>query len=543
MSFEPTETLPPHLLSIARVLQEHAAEEGLPLSVHFAVRHGSASRLAFADGQGAVLEFEDPSYPMDTAEIIKYLVGEAEVEGKLGEDCLVRLDSATDESVTVTIETGDTADAKEYANPGDLDSVPHAPNDGLKLRTALVSHGHTTGYSQTEIDTASRKFTDYLPELRFYRATVREGKIANGPHGDVLASPLDSTFGEVQGQEPQPIPRPSDIVQPLRFNPLWLAIAHDSQMLYAADLAPGASGKIGQIIGRTHESTLPPQLVAHSLAEFVAGEWVSAEEAALSWVAPGTIQQATRMWQLAPDSLENWTAESALKSLTPASTSTAEAEPIEAVLPAEGESIVLTSEPIFMDDAHNADFVPSTTDMKSAHDDQEPNKAEEALSAEASGVEQVAETEQASSEQGPTASEQEHRAASVPATESLELIGNINLARTQEPTTEAEEAQYRDQISSLLGRESPVFAEEIFAQPEHTTGSLQQTETPAAEPGEERAEQVDNNPAKSRQEMVDDFAAVAFGNNHATRRESLEQEPTQRKGGFREALRRFFMGE
>ncbi|WP_188360173.1 SMI1/KNR4 family protein [Rothia aerolata] len=169
----------------------------------------------------------------------------------------------------------------ESATSSTMNNTPtlrRADNNGMALRTALIERGHRQGYTHEEVQ-AAEELRETLPEVRFLRTLVREGAIAEGPYGEILASGLSATFGAEfatgalpeDGQLPEE-PEPSAVKTQLS-NPGWVEIAHDSENLYAVDLDPEEGGAVGQIIDRPAHVAAAPFLVAESLSDFVAGVW------------------------------------------------------------------------------------------------------------------------------------------------------------------------------------------------------------------------------------------------------------------------------
>lgn len=305
MSFERHETLPKFLSSLSQIALEHTQATGLPAHFEFSVVSGEAGAVAFYEPDGSAVHTTEAEPPVAPSPEVDFVLTEARATKEAMDDGAYAVQSSVDGTVTATFIPGAIASDEPAANPGDLSAVAKAPTHALTLLAALKKHGHTSGYGAIEIDKAAEKLgVTFSPEVRFYRANAKNGKVADGPHGDVVDSALDADFGASVGNDPLPVPRPSDVVQPLRSNKLWIEIAHDDAAHYAADLAPGASGAIGQIIGRENESTNPPQLVARSLIDFVNGEWVDEETAAASWTPSVAVTAEPSTWSLSADDFE-----------------------------------------------------------------------------------------------------------------------------------------------------------------------------------------------------------------------------------------------
>lgn len=306
MSFDSHETLPKFLSSLSQIALEHTQATGLPAHFEFAVQGGAVESVAFFESDGTPVHVDEAEPPVAPAPEVQFVLAEAQATQELTEDGSYVVRSSEGGSVTAFFVAAPAPADDVEADSGDLSAVATAPNNGLALLAALKKHGNTGGYSATEIDAAAKTLgVTFSPEIRFYRSNVKDGKVAEGPHGDVQASALDAEFGASSGNDPLPTPRPTDLVQPLHSHKLWIEIAHDSAAHYAADLAPGAAGAIGQIIGRDNESTQPPQLVARSLADFVSGEWVDDETAASSWVpAAPAVEAEPVVWSLSAEDFE-----------------------------------------------------------------------------------------------------------------------------------------------------------------------------------------------------------------------------------------------
>ncbi|MDO4252952.1 MAG: hypothetical protein Q4C74_06925 [Rothia sp. (in: high G+C Gram-positive bacteria)] len=285
-----------HLPTLTELLENYSQTTGAAITVFAHVAGGELTDLSLSDEQGK---------PITPAAFMSNLVIEFDrllAARALPAECDVRLQTSQQE----THPAGSNTPAESGpGDPGDLSGAARVNNDGMALRSALLKLGHRTGYSSKEIDEASRRQGASLPEIRFYRSVVRQGKVAQGPYGDVVSSDLQADFAAsaLEGKEAQlPPASPQDLVQPLLSHTGWIELAHDSTCLYAADLAPGASGKIGQIIGRTIGQAQPPFLVAHSLAQFVTGDWVEDSRQKPGWQASSQASQLP--WQAVASILE-----------------------------------------------------------------------------------------------------------------------------------------------------------------------------------------------------------------------------------------------
>lgn len=271
-------SLKPNLQTLTDILEAYSRTSGKPAKAHALVSSGELADLALTHPDGAYIT--DPALVQDFMVAVNELIAAK----ALPADCDIRLE--TMEVEPASEESAPEATAPEHTepfiqepgNPGNLSAVPYAHNDGMTLRKALLSHGHSTGYRVRDIDDAvTKRDGKTLPEIRFFRSTVREGKVAEGPHGDILSSDITADFGTKEFTDAAvrlPAPTPNDVVQPKLAHKYWVELAHDAQTLYAADLAPGASGAIGQIIARSAMTAEPPYVVARSLSQFVTGDWI-----------------------------------------------------------------------------------------------------------------------------------------------------------------------------------------------------------------------------------------------------------------------------
>lgn len=265
----------PHLTALTEILETYSQNTGKPAKAHANVSAGELTELA--------LTHENGEYINEPALIQEFMTAVTDLVNSqtLPEECEIRLETVPvkeAEEPAEEEEPEETDFTQEAGDPGDLSAAPHAQNNGLLLRKTLLGFGHSTGYKDRDIDFLDEKLGGkILPEIRFFRATVREGKVAEGPRGEIESSPIDADFGAsafAKAKVKLPAPTPDDVVQPRLSHPLWVELAHDESTLYAADLAPGASGEVGQIIARSSTDAKAPHLVARSLAQFVSSDWV-----------------------------------------------------------------------------------------------------------------------------------------------------------------------------------------------------------------------------------------------------------------------------
>ncbi|MFW0120483.1 hypothetical protein [Rothia sp. CCM 9419] len=281
LNSSPTNTV--DLSALTSLLENYSQQAQEPIHAHLHSSHGEIVELSLTNDGGNII--------IDATLTQNFLVTAQELRnsGVIPPNATISIDTSASHN------NSDVETVK--SDPGDLDSVPTTKNDGLALHRALTRLGHSKGYSPSDIDYIIKKRGGItLPELRFYRSTVRDGKIADGPHGDILASHIEEDFGTsdlADAQLPHIPAQPSDIVQPLLSHRLWVEIAHDTDTLYAVDLAPGSSGAKGQVISRDPRIAEPPRLLARSFSDFVTGNWVSEEERGKSWgvsVASSSVQ-------------------------------------------------------------------------------------------------------------------------------------------------------------------------------------------------------------------------------------------------------------
>ncbi|WP_346846204.1 hypothetical protein [uncultured Rothia sp.] len=266
---------PPNLSTLTSILEAYSRHSGQSAQAHVRVELGELTELALTNFSGNYIA--NPSLVQELMLAANALISSED----LPSHCDIRLETVQVDRADLQPGEDDSLSSgsvsQQLGDPGDLDAVPHAKNNGLALRQALLARGHTRGYSVQEIDhSVEMRDGKTLPELRFYRTMVRAGKIAEGPHGDIFSSPIAADFGAQRFAHAPlqlAVPTPEDVVQPKLTHKYWVEIAHDASTLYAIDLAPGASGEIGQIIARSSKTAQAPYLQAHSLAQFVTGDW------------------------------------------------------------------------------------------------------------------------------------------------------------------------------------------------------------------------------------------------------------------------------
>lgn len=478
-------SLTPNLQTLTDILEAYSRASGNPAKAHALITSGELGDLALTHPDGAYIT--DPALVQDFMVAVNELIA-AKV---LPADCDIRLETMEVEPTSEEHATGDAAPEntepfiQEPGNPGDLSAVPYAHNDGMTLRKALLSHGHSTGYRVRDIDDAvTRLDGKTLPEIRFFRSTVREGKVAEGPHGDIFSSDIAADFGRelfADAAVRLPAPTPNDVVQPKLAHKYWVELAHDAQTLYAADLAPGASGAIGQIIARSAMTAEPPYIVARSLSQFVTGDWIQ-----------GATERVAQNQSAEEESGPRW--ESVSSVLEPS----AEAAPV----------------------LENAS-APEVFDQESpAHHDhglvQEVEQAtDESLEQEtANGTEQI----------GATATE--NRGDENPADENEGFTPDQPAASLHEE--HSEESYYRSQINTLLGRQdeekSPIFS--------HIDAELDGQKDPSAD--------------ATQPEGIDPFAPVEPEARQETsqqpQRDAAPTTENEPENNFMKGLRRFFLG-
>lgn len=173
-----------------------------------------------------------------------------------------------------------------------------ADNDDEEIRRLLASRGLTKGFTEAKIARAeAKRKIAFPPELRTFFSLVDQEAELVGPPGS--AEDPDATYARSLGSlmsgaeaignvvdarkrigtnDPIPTMRaatPDDVVQPVFASKGWIVFADDwGGNQYAVDLVPGPKGRIGQIVQFDHERDEPPQLVAWSLTDFLAGRVV-----------------------------------------------------------------------------------------------------------------------------------------------------------------------------------------------------------------------------------------------------------------------------
>lgn len=473
-------SLTPNLQTLTDILEAYSRASGNPAKAHALITSGELADLALTHSDGAYIT--DPALVQDFMVAVNELIAAK----ALPTDCDIRLETmevqpASEESAPeATVPEHTEPFIQEPGNPGDLSAVPHAHNDGMTLRKALLSHGHSTGYRVRDIDDAvTRLDGKTLPEIRFFRSTVREGKVAEGPHGDILSSDIAADFGRelfADAAVRLPAPTPNDVVQPKLAHKYWVELAHDTQTLYAADLAPGASGAIGQIIARSAMTAEPPYIVARSLSQFVTGDWIQ-----------GATERVAQNQSAEEESGPRW--ESVSSVLEPS----AEAAPV----------------------LENASAPEVFNQESPAHHDhglvQEVEQAtDESLEQEtANGTEQI----------GATATEN-------PADENEGFTPDQPAASPHEE--HSEESSYRSQINTLLGRQdeekSPIFSHidaELDGQKDPSADAAQPEENDPFAPVEPEARQ---------------------GTSQQPQRDAAPTTENEPENNFMKGLRRFFLG-
>lgn len=265
MSFDSSQSL--HLPALSALLEDYSQRTGEAAEAQVRIGSGELLDLALTRKEGGLI-----AEPVLVQEFM-LAVDRLAKDGTLPANCELRL-----ETLQTDAAPHDAAQDNDVQGPGNLSAVPYAQNDGFLLRKTLLDLGHRHGWRMRDVEDASIKFGyEPLPEIRFYRSVVKEGKVGEGPCGDILASDIEADFGHryfAKADIELPAPTPSDVVQPMLTNNKWVELAHDPENLYAADLAPGAAGEIGQIIARPSAEPQVPHLVARSLAQFVTGDWV-----------------------------------------------------------------------------------------------------------------------------------------------------------------------------------------------------------------------------------------------------------------------------
>ncbi|MFW0181391.1 hypothetical protein [Rothia sp. P5766] len=267
MSFDSHSELPSHLLALAQMTQWYTDAHQLPLELRLRVHEGAVDTVRTSVTGGA-----DRPVPTDYAQAVTVAALDIARSEDFSGSFTVRINSSPGGQVIVKQVPLATADSQPApaAQPQQIITA-----DGLQLRAALMDRGHTSGYSPQEIANEEReRGFSFSPELKFYRALVREGVVAQAQGRDVLASSPQADFGASSlDSAPWKAPATHDgTVQAVLNHRLWIEIAHSDSHLYAIDLAPGSAGVIGQIIARPIGEASVPVQVASSLAQFVVGE-------------------------------------------------------------------------------------------------------------------------------------------------------------------------------------------------------------------------------------------------------------------------------
>lgn len=275
MSFASQSELPQHLTALATLTQWHSNTSNKPLEVRLTITQGGIDTVNCLV-TGSYTEAAPATY-VQAATVAAYQLAQA---GHFKGSFTVRINSVPG-GQTVVKQTPLATPAEETApEPQPTSSVS---NDGLQLRAALLARGHHSGYSAEEVaqEEKERGIT-YTPELKFYRALVREGVVAERGQHQVLASPVQADFGASSiDSVPWRAPHTTDgTVQAVLNHSRWIEIAHDPDHLYAIDLAPGAQGTQGQVIARRRNEASVPVRVALSLAQFVTGDFTDSTQQA-----------------------------------------------------------------------------------------------------------------------------------------------------------------------------------------------------------------------------------------------------------------------
>ncbi|MEX3610737.1 hypothetical protein VVR12_06790 [Rothia sp. LK2588] len=281
-----------HLPTLAVILEDHSASIAETITVTAEIVRGSLTHMELSDENG------EPMHHQPLSSQLRDELTRLVDAGEISENCQLRLQTVPEPSTSPASQESPESAAAPVGDPGDLDSVVHVNNDGLAMRAALITLGHRHGYTDTELREVSTRAGESLPEIRFFRSLVREGRVVQGDHENVVASPLQADFGAARFQQAEmslPAPSPTDVVQPLLTHEGWVELAHDDHVLYAVDAAPGASGEIGQVIGRSATEPQVPYLVARSLGQFITGDWVSPNLGTANsqkWVATMSVEES-----------------------------------------------------------------------------------------------------------------------------------------------------------------------------------------------------------------------------------------------------------
>ncbi|WP_237210038.1 hypothetical protein [Rothia nasimurium] len=288
MSFDSHSELPPHLLALAHLTQWHSEAHQQPLEVRFTVHNTSLDSITCAvTGSLGALP------PADYARSATVAAYEVARTGNFEGSYNVRINSSPGGQTIVKQMPLSPASEHEtdHIEASAPDSASTVSNNGLRLRSALLARGHNSGYSPAEVaaEEKQRGFT-FTPELKFYRALVRNGVVAEVAGQNVIASTPQADFGaSTLDSAPWKAPEKTDgTVQAVLNHSLWLEIANSPSHLYAIDLAPGAQGTVGQVIARKRGDASVPVQVALSLADFVTGNLVGQDAGSSSPVPAAT---------------------------------------------------------------------------------------------------------------------------------------------------------------------------------------------------------------------------------------------------------------
>lgn len=307
MSFDSRSELPPHLLALANLTQWHANASSHPLDVRFRVTHATVETISTA-----VTGAFGTQPPADYTRAITVAAYELAQGGHFRGSFDVRINATPGGQVIVKQipVTGEPAETAQEETPAET-AAPVSHN-GLQLRSALLARGHSAGYSPAEIaaEEKERGFT-FTPELKFYRALVREGVVAERGNQQVFASAAQADFGAATiDSVPWRAPETTDgTVQAVLNHNLWIEIANDSEHLYAIDLAPGAAGVPGQVLARRRAEASVPVRIALSLAQFVTGDFTDSQDAAPTPATPAqgaggkALLEQTLVWAGAVEAL------------------------------------------------------------------------------------------------------------------------------------------------------------------------------------------------------------------------------------------------
>ncbi|WP_237191811.1 hypothetical protein [Rothia nasimurium] len=288
MSFDSHSELPSHLLALAHLTQWHSETHQQPLDLRFTV-HGTTVETVTTAITGNL----GTAAPADFTHSATVAVYELATAGHFDGSYQVRINTSPGgQAIVKQMPIAAPASETEEAPAAPSEPETAVSNNGLQLRSALIARGHTSGYSPDEIaaEEKQRGFT-FTPELKFYRALVRNGVVAEVDGKNVIASTPQADFGaSTLDSAPWKAPEKTDgTVQAILNHPLWIEIANSPTHLYAIDLAPGARGTAGQVIARRIGEASVPVQVALTLAAFVTGEFVGQDAPAQ---APLAAQQA-----------------------------------------------------------------------------------------------------------------------------------------------------------------------------------------------------------------------------------------------------------